>query len=94
MESDRSGQGIQVNLPNNVAILYSDSTFLTINQYGVVLDFAQRVGTTNQQNVVSRLGMSKEHAKVLIAALKDLLEKDEVKQQQVTFSPSKKKIVS
>ncbi|MBI2039572.1 hypothetical protein HYT18_00690 [Candidatus Microgenomates bacterium] len=94
MESDRSGQGIQVNLPNNVTILYSDSTFLTINQYGVVLDFAQRVGTTNQQTVVSRLGMSKEHAKVLIAALKELLEKDELNQKQVTFSPSKKKIVS
>ncbi len=95
MDNNRSDQGVQVNLPNNIVILYSDSTFLTTNQYGVTLDFAQRVGSTNQQSVVARIGMSKEHAKVLVEALVGLLTKDEIKQQQVTFdSPSKKKIVS
>lgn len=94
MEGDRDQQGIQVNLPNNIVILYSDSAWLTINQFGVVLDFAQRMGQTNQQTIVSRIGMSKEHAKVLIAALADLLDKEELKQKQVTFSQSKKKIVS
>ena len=57
--------GVQINLNGNLPVLYSDSVFITSNPYGVSLDFAVNMGPTNQQNVVSRIGMSKEHAKAL-----------------------------
>lgn len=95
MEDNRGNTGIQVNLPNNVVILYTDTTYLTINQYGVVLDFAQQQGPTNQQNIVSRIGLSKEHAKILVERLADLLKRDIlVNQKQVTQSPSRKEEVN
>ena len=85
---------VQVKLPGNVPVLYSDSTFLTINDYGVVLDFAQRVGPTNQQNIVARIGMSKEHARILIERLSGLLVKSELERTQVTEGKVKGKAVN
>lgn len=58
-------------------ILYTDSVFVTSSQWGIVFDFAQNVGPTNQQTVVARLGMSKEHAKALLDVLRKRLEADE-----------------
>lgn len=60
---------LQVNIANNQPVLYSDSVFVTAGKFGVVFDFAQSVGATNQQNVVSRVGMSKEHALALLNIL-------------------------
>lgn len=51
-------------------VLYTDSVYLTESSYGIVLDFAQNLGPTNNQNVVARVGMSKEHAKALLDLLK------------------------
>lgn len=68
--TEQKADQIEVNVPNNVAALYSDSVFVTSNQFGIVLDFAQRVGPTNRQNVVSRIGMSKEHARMMLNVLK------------------------
>ena len=94
MENKGGNPGIQVNLPNNIAVLYSDSTWLTIDQYGVVLDFAQKMGPTNQQNIVARVGMSKEHAKILIDKLADLLVKESLQTTQVTKGEAKGKAVN
>jgi len=60
---------MQVNVPDNLNVVYTDSTFVHKNKFGIVLDFAQTVGPTNRQNVVARVGMSKEHAKALYDAL-------------------------
>jgi hypothetical protein len=60
---------MQVNITNNQPVLYTDSVFVTSGRFGVVLDFAQAVGSTNQQNVVARIGMSKEHALALLNVL-------------------------
>lgn len=68
---------VQVNVPNGLPVLYSDSVFVTTSQWGVVFDFAQNIGPANQQNVVARLGMSKEHAKALLGVLKKRLEGEE-----------------
>jgi hypothetical protein len=62
-------EGVQVNIANNQPVLYSDSVFITTGQFGVVFDFAQSVGSTNQQNVIARVGMSKEHALALLNVL-------------------------
>lgn len=68
---------LEVRMPNNAVVLYTDSVFISSNQYGLVLDFAQSMGPTNQQSVVSRIGMSKEHAKIMLDVLKKHLEKTE-----------------
>lgn len=61
--------GVQVTVPNNLPVLYTDSVFLTASQFGIVFDFAQNMGPTNQQTIVARVGMSKEHAKALLRVL-------------------------
>lgn len=66
--------GVQVNMNGNISILYTDSVFVTTNQYGLVFDFAQSMGPTNQQNIVARMGMSKEHARALLRVLQKKLE--------------------
>lgn len=94
MAGEKNKKGVKVNLPGNVPVLYSDSTFLTINEFGVVLDFAQRLGPTDQQNIVARLGMSREHAKILIERLGGLLVKGELSRTQVTRGKVKKSAVN
>lgn len=66
-------QGVEVFVPEHVSILYSDSAFVYANDFGLTIDFAQRVGDTKKQKVVSRIGMSKEHAEMLIAVLQKKL---------------------
>lgn len=77
--TEEPGQ-IQVTIPNDKPVLYSDSVFLTSNEFGLVFDFSQRMASTNKHIVVSRIGMSKEHAKVLLKILREKVEgKSEVK---------------
>lgn len=59
----------QINVPNNLPILYSDSVWVTASPFGLVFDYGQRVGPTNQVNVVARVGLSKEHAEALLQVL-------------------------
>lgn len=74
MSSNQTGP--QINVPNNLPILYSDSVWVTASPFGLVFDYGQRVGPTNQVNVVARVGLSKEHAeallRVLVGKLKDM----------------------
>lgn len=64
------GQSIQVNIPDNVQILYTDSVFVTANNFGLVMDIAQSVGPSPlAQRVVARIGMSDAHAKAMIEAI-------------------------
>lgn len=64
-------QGLQVNMPNGLQVLYTDSIFVTASAYGLVFDVAQSVGPTPNQTVVARLGMSLEHAEALSKVLVD-----------------------
>ncbi|PIR43369.1 hypothetical protein COV24_02895 [candidate division WWE3 bacterium CG10_big_fil_rev_8_21_14_0_10_32_10] len=65
---------MQINVPDTLYVIYTDSAFVHKNKYGIVLDFAQTMGPTNRQNVVARIGMSKEHAIALLEVLKKNLE--------------------
>ena len=68
------GQGLTINANLDITpILYTDSIFMTINQYGLVLDVCQRFGPTNQLRVVSRIGMSRDHAKKFTQELGKLI---------------------
>ena len=67
---------ISVNL-DTTPVLYTDNINMTINPDGIVLDIMQRLGPTNQVRIVSRIGMSREHAKKLVEKLGKLLLKTE-----------------
>lgn len=59
--------------PETTHILYTDVIFMNTNEDGIVLDIAQKVGGTNQLQVVSRIGMSRQHAKKFAKKLSELL---------------------
>jgi len=63
---------ISVNL-DNTPILYTDNVFITTNDDGVVLDVTQKLATSNQVRIVSRIGMSRAHAKKFTAEMGRLL---------------------
>lgn len=73
-------QQINLNL-DTTPVLYTDNIFMTTNSEGVVLDVAQRVGSTSQVRIVSRIGMSKEHARKFVNELGKLLAMSEGKIQ-------------
>lgn len=63
---------VNINL-DTTPILYTDNIFLTTNEDGVVLDIAQKLGPSNQVRIVSRVGMSRTHAKKFLKELGSLL---------------------
>jgi hypothetical protein len=63
---------ISLNL-DTTPILYSDRIGITVNRNGVVLDIMQSIGPTNKARVVSRVGMSQEHARKFVKELSKLL---------------------
>jgi len=62
--------------PGQTPVLYTDSVFVTSNEFGLVLDVAQNI-PGNQQNIVARFGMSFDHAKKLVQVMHNHLEKNE-----------------
>ncbi|KKR81354.1 MAG: hypothetical protein UU73_C0003G0083 [Candidatus Daviesbacteria bacterium GW2011_GWA1_41_61] len=70
-----SDQGIEFNLNlDTTPIFYTDFIQIEANEDGVTLNICQRVGSPKKLRIVSRVGMSREHAKKFVKALKDLLE--------------------
>ena len=72
MAEEKTQSSINLN-PENTKILYTDMIYMNINEDGVTLDVCQKVGPTNQFHVVSRIGMSREHAKKLTTELSKIL---------------------
>lgn len=72
----RQGQPASVNIDPSKPTLYTDSIFINSSDFGLVVDFARRVGP-EQHFVVSSVGMSFEHAKKLLEVLNDHLQKHE-----------------
>ncbi len=69
-EQNQPQVAINVNL-DTTPILYTDSIYMNVNSYGLVLDATQKIG--NQTRIVSRIGMSREHAKQFVIELGKLL---------------------
>ena len=81
-EKSDSGDQKQISLNmDTTPVLYTDNMFMTANPDGVVLDVTQRVGSTNQIRIVSRIGMSREHAKKFVNELGKLLAMSEGRNQ-------------
>lgn len=68
----QEGVNVNVNL-DTTPVVYTDNILMTTNQFGVALDICQRLGSTNQVRIVSRVGMSREHAKKFVEELGKLL---------------------
>lgn len=64
--------------PHDARIVYTDMVQVMVNNYGVIVNFMQGAGVDNSPLAVSRVGMSKEHARSLIDILKSTLEQSEV----------------
>lgn len=71
-DDNQNQQAININ-PLTTPVLYTDNVVMNTNEDGVVLDIAQRIGSSNQSHVVTRIGMSREHAKKLVKELGRLL---------------------
>lgn len=75
-------QTIVIN-PFDVRIVYTDMVNVMVNDYGVIMNFMQAAGPNNQPLAVSRVGMSREHAKSIIELLtKTLQEADHTSHEQ------------
>lgn len=76
--TNQKNQPVQVSVNlDTTPVLYTDNINMTVNPNGVVLDIMQRLGPTNQVRIVSRIGMSREHAKKFLDKLGKLLLKSE-----------------
>lgn len=74
MNKMKNAQEMEVSVNfDTTPVLYTDSISMTSNEDGVVLDIMQRVGNTNKVRIVSRIGMSRNHAKRFIAECSNLL---------------------
>lgn len=66
---NQNNASLQLKVPENLTIQYTDSVFITLSEYGMVFDIAQTMGPTNTQSVVARIGMSIDHAEALLNVL-------------------------
>jgi hypothetical protein len=72
-------------------ILYTDMVHVSANGYGVVINFLQGLGPDNKPSIVSRVGMSKEHARSLVEVLQRTIDMSD---QQIKRPAAPKQIDS
>ncbi|CAN5422560.1 hypothetical protein BH09PAT4_BH09PAT4_02810 [soil metagenome] len=79
IQANDPSQSVQVSFdPNKIQVLYSDSIMVGSTDYGLTMDIAQTApGNPQQQFIVARIGMSFDHAKKLLEAINDHLQKNE-----------------
>jgi hypothetical protein len=88
-ENKNEPQPMNVSLDaKQMPIFYTDNLFITSNEDGVVIDVGQRISSTNQVQIVARIGMSREHAKKFV----DVLSKNMLVNQ--TQNQTGKKVVN
>ena len=61
-------------LPIDSRIVYTDMLHVMINNYGVVMNFMQSSGVSNQPMAVARVGMSLEHARSVVEILQKTID--------------------
>lgn len=67
-------ENVNVNVdPNSTPILYTDMVYMHVNEDGVTFDICQRVGSGNQFQVATRVGMSRSHAQKFAKKLSETL---------------------
>ena len=79
-ENDDDGGAQQVSVgvsAHDARIVYTDMIQVMVNNYGVIINFMQGAGPASQPLAVSRVGMSKEHARSVLEVLQKTLEQAE-----------------
>ncbi len=84
---DMLSKQIVMYLPIDNKVIYTDGMHANVNDHGVVLQFMQQLPNTAQPNVVSRVGMSREHAERIIQVLQQTLDQYDANKRQ-RFLPS------
>ncbi|MDQ5886162.1 MAG: family transcriptional regulator [Patescibacteria group bacterium] len=84
-------QPIAFAMPMDLRVVYTDMVHVMINNYGVVMNFMQSSGQKNQPLAVSRIGMSKEHARSVIEILEQSLKQADQQDAPKLLKPSTKK---
>lgn len=75
--NDEQGQPQQIAVgvtAHDARIVYTDMIQVMVNNYGVIVNFMQGAGPGNHPLAVSRVGMSKEHARSVIQVLQKTLD--------------------
>jgi len=70
--TQRQELAVNVNL-DTTPILYTDSILMTTYKDGLVLDVCQKLSFSNQLRIVSRIGMSRDHAKRFLQEMGKLM---------------------
>ncbi len=70
-------QPIAMMMPVDLRVVYTDMVHVMVNDFGVVMNFMQTAGNGSQPLAVSRIGMSREHAKSVIKILSQSIEQAE-----------------
>lgn len=58
----------------DLKIVYTDMVHVSANNFGVIMNFLQSGGPGSQPLAISRVGMSREHAEIVLALLQKTLE--------------------
>lgn len=74
MVNDQEGGASILAASSDVRINYTDMIHVTLNKYGVVLNFMQSNGPGGQPLIISRVGMSREHANSVLETLQKTLD--------------------
>ena len=79
-------------MPSDNKVVYTDGMNANVNDHGVILQFMQQTPSSQQPAVVSRVGMSREHAEKIINVLKHTLDEyDRNKKQKLLPGPDNQK---
>ncbi len=68
-------------LPQDARVVYTDVTHASANKHGAVINFMQSAGPMGKPMIVSRVGMSREHAQNLLELLQSILHQPEQTQR-------------
>ena len=73
MAEEKPQEKINITISPDTKVLYTDMIFMNVNEDGIMFDVCQKVGSTNQYQVVSRVGMSRNHAQKFAKKLSEIL---------------------
>ncbi|MBU0975559.1 MAG: DUF3467 domain-containing protein [Patescibacteria group bacterium] len=77
-------QKLKINVaPDRIEAKYSDFAIIGKNALGFNLDFGQRMPGGQQVNIISRIAMSPQHAKLFLNVLKQNVEKFEAEYGEI-----------
>lgn len=76
---DNNQKQVNFNInPDKVPVLYADGYLIGSNENVVTLSFSQAMAGADQQNVVSRIALTRAQAKEFIKTMNDHIDKYEV----------------